>query len=517
MKKFLMRTACLILVLLMLVPSIVACKKNTPDGEESSEQSNDVVDTGGESGTSKYDVYDDLGDIDLGGRRVTIAQTGMADYVNEITIERLTGDIVNDAVYKRNANVENRLNIDLQSVSIGNGVYSVLNDLETNILGGTVQYDIVMNPSYTACAYTTRGLFRDLKKIDNIDLEKVYWSPYLNDAYEIGGVQYVASGAISLSFFKFVFITMVNDQILSQTTGEVPDLVQVVKDGKWTIEYQKNLTKNYYSDFGAPGKDSEDIFGFVSTTSIHVDPYVSSGEITFLEKSNDGFYSWAFDFEKASNVMDDVIELFSLESSYRDPTDSMDNVVDMFASSHALMATMRFYELESASIRNMKDEYTVLPIPRYSEDQEGYYSLISDRFTGVVVPASVRDDDVENIGAVLEAMASESYRTVAPAYYETALKVRYVDDASAWEMMDIIIENVKMDAVLPYTAALELPDETRNTVIKLWRWTIYKAYTDGTSIMASTFNENVGIKINDKLNGEDGLQTYIREQLAKQQ
>ncbi|MBQ8849990.1 MAG: hypothetical protein IJ011_06655, partial [Clostridia bacterium] len=192
MKKFLMRTACLILVLLMLVPSIVACKKNTPDGEESSEQSNDVVDTGGESGTSKYDVYDDLGDIDLGGRRVTIAQTGMADYVNEITIERLTGDIVNDAVYKRNANVEKRLNIDLQSVSIGNGVYSVLNDLETNILGGTVQYDIVMNPSYTACAYTTRGLFRDLKKIDNIDLEKVYWSPYLNDAYEIGGVQYVA-------------------------------------------------------------------------------------------------------------------------------------------------------------------------------------------------------------------------------------------------------------------------------------------------------------------------------------
>ena len=518
MKKILMRAMSLMLILLMLVPVVAACKKDGAKDDESESVSSDVVESGneGESEKSKYDVEDDLGDIDLGGRRVTIAQTGMDDYKNEIIIERLTGDVVNDAVYKRNAKVEKRLNFDLQSVSIGNGVYSVLNDLETNILSGSLQYDIVMNPSYAACAYTTRGLFRDLKKIDNIDLEKVYWSPYLNDAYEIGGVQYVASGAISLSFFKFVFITMVNDNILSQNMGGVPDLVKVVKDGKWTIEYQKNLTKNYYSDFGAPGKDSEDIFGFVSTTSISVDPYVSSGEITFLEKSTDGFYSWAFDFTKASNVMDDIIELFSLESSYREPTDSMENVVDMFASGHALMATMRFYELESASIRNMKDKYTVLPIPRYSEDQQGYYSLISDRFTGVVIPASVRNDDVENIGAVLEALASESYRTVAPAYYETALKVRYVDDANAWEMMDIIIESVKMDAVLPYTAALELSDETRNTVIKLWRWTIYKAYTDSASIMGSTFNDNVGTKINDKLNGKDGLQTYIKEQLAKQ-
>lgn len=518
MEKFLMRAMCLMLILLMLVPAVAACKKDGAKDDESESVSSDVVESGneGESEKSKYDVEDDLGDIDLGGRRVTIAQTGMDDYKNEIIIERLTGDVVNDAVYKRNAKVEKRLNFELYNLSIGKGVYSVLEDLETNILSQNLQYDIVMNPSYAACAYTTRGLYRDLNKIDNLDLDKVYWSPYLNDAYEIGGVQYVASGAISLSFFKFVFITMVNDNLLSQTTGEVPDLVKVVKDGKWTIEYQKNLTKTYYTDMGAPGKDAEDIFGFVSTTAINVDPYVSSAEIKFLEKSDTGFYSWAFDFTKASNVMDDIIELFTLESSYREPTDSMENVVDMFSTGHALTATMRFYELESPAIRNMKDKYTVLPVPKYSNDQTGYYSLISDRFTGVVIPISVPEDKVEDMGAVLEALAAESYRTVAPAYYETALKVRYVDDANAWEIMDIIIENVKMDALLPYTAALELEGTTRNTVIKMWRWVIFKACTDGTTIMASVFNEEVGTKINNKLNGEDGLQNYIKKQLAEQ-
>ena len=40
--------------------------------------------------------------------------------------------------------------------------------------------------------------------------------------------------------------------------------------------------------------------------------------------------------------------------------------------------------------------------------------------------------------AILECMASESYRTVSPALFEVALKVKYAGDNDASEMYDII-------------------------------------------------------------------------------
>lgn len=517
------RVLCLILALLMLVPAVIACKKDEDTGDGDGEETVSTT-TSGEGEKSKYDVYDDLGDIDLGGRKVVIAQSGIEDYKNEICVARMTGDLVDDAIFKRTANVEKRLNCEIQNHTIGNGVYSVLNDLESNILSGSVEYDIILNPVYSTCAYTTRGLYRDLNKVDNLDLDdKVYWSKFVNEALEIGGVQYVASGAISLSFYKFTFITAVNDRMLNDDTkGDAPDLIKVVKDGQWTIEYQKNLTAKYYDDAGAPGKDEADTFGFVTSSMAAVDPYVSSGEVTFLKKDDSGYYSWAFDLDKASNVMDAIVGLYSLESTYCVPDGDLEVIAEKFASGTALMATFRLFELETAAVRSMKDKYTILPIPRYSTDQDNYYSLISDRFTGVAIPVTVKEEEIEDIGAVIEAMASESYRTVIPDYYETVLKSKYTHNESSWDMIDMITQNVKMDAVLPYTAALPIDADGKVTVIKLWRSVAAKSYKLGTTTeLASAFNVNIGITINEKLNGEkdengqgEGLQTYIKNQLS---
>jgi len=456
MKTILMRTACLILVLLMLAPAVVACKKDGEgEGSESVSTPDVNEDNGGESESSKYDVKDDLGDIDLDGRTVIIAQSGIDDYANEIHVERLTGDVVSDAIYKRNANVEKRLNIKIQHAPVGKGVYSVLDNLETGMLDGSVKYDLILNPSYANCARITKGYYHNLKAIDNLDLDKVYWSEYLNETLEIGGVQYMASGAVSLSFYKFIFVTAVNNRMLAENKNGAPDLVGAVKSGKWTLEYQKQVTSEYYTDKGAHGKDDEDIVGLVTSTSIPLDPYMSSGEVTVLTKGEDGYYSWNFDKTRASAVLSDIVELINAKSTCVSSVDTPAAIADKFADGTALMATVRLFELESASIRDMKDTYTILPIPRWSEDQTGYYSLISDRFTSMAIPTTVTADDIENVGAVMEALASESYRQVTPAYYEIVLKTRYAEDADGYEMMDMITQNVKMDAVLPYTAALE--------------------------------------------------------------
>ena len=62
-------------------------------------------------------------------------------------------------------------------------------------------------------------------------------------------------------------------------------------------------------------------------------------------------------------------------------------------------------------------------------------------------------------------MASESERLVKPAYYEIALKRKYMSDPIAWDMLDLIFNTVNIDAGIVYTNALGNPHDAFRQII----------------------------------------------------
>jgi hypothetical protein len=126
----------------------------------------------------------------------------------------------------------------------------------------------------------------------------------------------------------------------------------------------------------------------------------------------------------------------------------------MFANGYAAMATVRILELEAGSIRNMEHEFGVVPMPKYDEAQEKHRTLLHDQFTVFCVPTTVKGARLDQVSAVLEAMASTSYKTVRPAYYETTLRTKIAQDPQSAEMFDVIIDNIYIDAGIIYTNAL---------------------------------------------------------------
>jgi hypothetical protein len=65
--------------------------------------------------------------------------------------------------------------------------------------------------------------------------------------------------------------------------------------------------------------------------------------------------------------------------------------------------------------------------------------MIHNSATVVVCPVSADIDRVnEEVSAVIEALASESYRSVYTTYYESALKAAYNRDDLSAQMIDII-------------------------------------------------------------------------------
>jgi len=88
-------------------------------------------------------------------------------------------------------------------------------------------------------------------------------------------------------------------------------------------------------------------------------------------------------------------------------------------------------------MREAEFEFGILPYPMFDENQQEYNNLIS---TGLVSSVSVpiTSRDTEKTGATLEAMAWLSTTTLTPAYYDNALKTRYVRDEESGDMLDII-------------------------------------------------------------------------------
>ena len=88
--------------------------------------------------------------------------------------------------------------------------------------------------------------------------------------------------------------------------NQIPYLYDVVNDGKWTLDYQRQISQNIYSDLNGNGiKDENDRYGIITNHDmIGVDAYWSACELPILGKDADNFLQFAVDVERLSNAVD---------------------------------------------------------------------------------------------------------------------------------------------------------------------------------------------------------------------
>jgi len=103
-------------------------------------------------------------------------------------------------------------------------------------------------------------------------------------------------------------------------------------------------------------------------------------------------------------------------------------------------------------LRDMKDDFGMIPYPKFDEEQEQYRSLVHDAASiGAVNASSV---NIDMTGAILEAMCAETYRSVTPVWYETATKIKYSRDDVSSQMIDLIHDTITTNFIYAYNYAL---------------------------------------------------------------
>ncbi len=441
------RLTALILALLMASGTFVACG-NTEEPEET--QATVTTEAVAEDDTQLRDNLPD--NLKYGNDEVTILSRNYgSDLIDEIYVEDLKSDPVNDAVYERNKEVEERLGIKINSIR--ESTEEPINKIITAINSNITDYDIMVELSWKVMPKSIEGYFADLRKTAYLDFDMPWWTQGFNESASYHGSQFAVTGTMVLSTYRRTYTTVFNKQIF--TDANQPFLYDYVEDGTWTLDKHISLVPLFHKDNGNSVQDETgDVYGFVSDTYISVDPYQTTAELEILRKNEDGDYEWAFDNERIYDLTEKVLQLYygtdngmyvAAGSDFQEATRSM------FSNSYAATATLCLQALEHSTMRNMSDEYGVVPIPKFDQTITTYHSAMHDGYTVAVIPTTVTGARLDQMSAVLEAMGSASYNIIKPAYYELTLRTKLAKDPQSAEMMDIIIGGIVIDPGIIYS------------------------------------------------------------------
>ena len=430
-----------VFLLLSMLASLTAC-----GGEAAGSGTTDgTADTTAPADESPYDengyLRDNLpADLDLGGKTVNIYVRGdnlATEYANEST-----GDIVDDAVYARNTAIEERLNVKLNyfantGTDIWNERNKYVDTVRSSVMTNDGSIDLAAALSYMAPFMAQEGLFCNLLAADMpyLEFDQPWWSSSLINELAVGDRLYYASGDASLGMVKGMFCFYFNKDLLADYKLEDP--YTLVKDGKWTLDKVQEMSAAAYRDInGNTAVDyAADQFGtFVLSVDFLPNFLISSGR-RMTERDAKGQPQALLGSEPVMDFFDRMIAF--MEQDAVGVSQSNNEHQNIFHEGRALFLAAQFSTAET--MRELEHDFGVVPYPKFDAAQKDYLTTSRSTYSAFSIPVTA---DRDTTAAVLEAMASESYRTTTPAYFESALKVKYSRDDVSSQMFDIIRQSI---------------------------------------------------------------------------
>lgn len=485
-KNSVFRIASGLLALLMTASAAVSCGSDTGSPAETAADTAAVTEAVTDNG--KEFVNDSLpADLDFGSRQFTVYVASFKEFFQGP--EESTGDVVDDAVIDRNRAVEERLNIELEYFFDENANWdTIAGILSKYIMAGDTTYDLYTGQQYGITTLLANGGFVNCYDLEHIDFTKPWWNNRYMDELAIGNnTRYFLVGDFFVTALLRTHVVFFNKTMYGNLHEDANELYDLVLNGTWTLDKMAQVAKDAYVDLNNNGQtDLEDQLGYVTyKPASSVDPFMYLSDIEYTPRDAEGNLTISLYDERNVDLATKIVEyfyqpgsLFNTESA--DPTNSFKNGKAQFLGINTLSA--------AKGLRDMKDDFSFLPYPKLTEDQEHYNCVVADIVCPGAIPGTSLNLDMA--GAVIEALSSESYRTVLPTYYETALKVKYSRDDQTSQIIDIIHDSSYTDFIYAYSSSL-------NNIGVIMRNLVAEHSTDYMSKVSK--NEKTVMKKLDKL------------------
>lgn len=432
-------TSAMLAALLLLT----ACGAEPSTGDLTGTTSGDTED-GVPTETGRANAKDSLPEKNYGGEVFTILYRNEWSY--EFLAEEENGDIINDAVLKRNRAVEDRFGIDLELYGVA-GTYDnseFRTAVNNSVAAGDSEYDLIAGYQANMITPAMEGYFMNIYDMDYIDTDAPWWSEKCNSSLTVNGKLFMTTGDIALTLWDNMYVFYFNKKLAEQYN--LPDVYQLVKDGKWTIDKLYELSSNVSQDLNGDTKyDENDLYGFLTTKQNHMRAWIVAGETPITRQNKDGLMEACFVTERTQDMLDKLLRLHYTDSTYMgndvlaEPNNTKEPVI--FTSDRALF--MSGYLGNASILRNMDTDFGIIPYPMYDEEQDGYRTTAHNSVSMMCFPVTVKDPEMSAI--ITEALCAESYRNVIPQYYDLVLKAKGARDDESGEMIDLIRDGLIFD------------------------------------------------------------------------
>ncbi len=436
---------CLFLALLMAASTVVSCGSGTSTETETTATGGDTTAVEETVATEETENFDPgLPAKDFGGRTFTFmtkAHDSWSDWKEtSISAPELTGEVLNDAVYNRNMYIQDTYKVVLNEYAPDSG--SLANEAGNAVKSGDTQFDVIMPPLNVAGSLVHSGYLMDLATVENLNLSQNWWDQRSIADLSIANKLYMVSGDISTLNNDATWCTMINLEVLNNLGVESP--YQYVAEDNWNFDTYKALCEDASIDLDGDGEygkndsianltQNENATAMLITFGYHLINKDKDDIPYFDLEGNERVYDILTDISEF--MLDDRLSLNYHEKGGSDGYHLL--TTKMFEENRGLFWITNLQMV--IRLREMETDFGIAPCPKYDEQQENYCNVVW--FVGSYSTIPVSALDPAESGFILEAMSAKSREILRPAYYETALSLKYLRDQESIEMLDLVIDN----------------------------------------------------------------------------
>ncbi len=442
----------LILLLGAMLLGVVACNKDPKDPKDPTNDGPEEEESDPAEEIDYPFTIEDCGEDGHAGRFNMAVRSERSEYIDT---EALDGTIVNDAVYERNALIEELFNVEITMFEAGHSSATEYNANITNdVLGGVGAYDCTLG--WYASGLDNSGFFMNLLSFPELDFANdPWWFDSWHENATFYDCMFTCNGDLQFEIYYDIVVLYFNKTmaqslaVKEENNLPISSLVYQHVDNKtWTLDLLQKYGQIASTDAGEDGfhtkyeenyQNSEDIFGSLMNQSIaHVALYalgskhskVTNGaiEFTFTNPHNYDAFDKYFAFNNQTEYNYMAQTTMRGKEGY-----------EIFNNGQALFCWNAFYS--APFIKASGVSYGLLPLPMYEEGGD----YITTSYTHSYFAFLTTTPNFHKASLVFNAMNALSTDILYDKYFGEYLEFRVSDDPDSSRMIPLIYESLYFD------------------------------------------------------------------------
>lgn len=433
-----------VLALLILASTFaVSCAEKKSD--DTSKDSGAVNQTTSPEGIQEETTTSALSTVEVNnydGYTYSIITTNQDNRQVDYIAEQETGATLNDLVFKRNSRVAETFGVKIEAIDQDYGEINQL--IQKDVSSNQSSYSLYATNS-TAYSLASSGYLLSFNEVPHINLEGEWWDQNAIRDMSIAHKTFLATGDITPTGLLTSECLLFNKKLFDDNTMTYP--YDMAFNGTWTLDVLYEMTRDLTQDTNGDGKIrvKDDLFS-LTCWSDYPHAWFYGGGARMVLKDEDDIPYLAWDVDQYSSLFDKMYKIL-IDNQANYETSEHERSFKVFNESRAYFCGITFQKIETF-LRDMEDDFGVLPNPKYDESQESYGTDVSGAGTMIVVPVSM--ENIETVGNITEAMACASYDMVTPSLIQVIASVKNVRDNESADIVQMVIRNRVFDITHQY-------------------------------------------------------------------